>query len=254
MYKIIFTTILSCLQLFSFPQADSLLHKFIVSDDIAQISTKIKGPKLTIPEATVIITNTNFSCDPAACSVLPVQFLSFDAKRVSNTLVEVTWKTTNEKNNKLFIIERSFGNTTAFTEAGSVEADHSPAAIHEYKVNDDNDYEETTYYRLRKIDQNNEFSYSKIVSVKGYPARESIAVYPNPASTHVSLQVQLKKPSKVTISLFTNEGQKVYEQNRFCISGTNLYKIAVGDFKKGVYIFKVSKNDGLVLTKKFIRN
>lgn len=245
---------LSCLHLISFSQANSLLHQFIVSDNIAQISAKIKIPKLSVPVASLIITNTNYSCDPSACSVLPVQFLSFDAKRVSNDLVEVSWKTTNEINNKLFIVERSWGNTIVFTEVGSVEADHFQAALHEYKMVDKNDFEKTSYYRLRQIDQNNEFTYSKILAVKGYQSRERITVFPNPANSEITLQIEFGKPSKVLIVILNNEGQKLHEQLENCAGGMNTYKFVVTSFKKGVYTFKVAKDDGSVWSKKFIRN
>ena len=254
MIKFIFIIILSCLHTTCFSQAPDLVHTFSVSDDITRISSQIKPSLLTTSEASRIITKTNLSCFNASCGALPVQFLSFDAERISNNEVKVFWKTTNEVNNKSFIVERSLGSTTAFRDEGRVDADNFQAAIHEYTFRDDNDYENISYYRLRQIDHDDKFMLSRIVAVKGYLIEESISVFPNPANKFTSLNIHLKNTHKGVVRLFNNKGQKVHEQTGLFNRGNNTIVLDLGKLVKGLYVIKVYKSDGQTLTTKLLRN
>lgn len=249
----IYISILLFQHFLSYAQAPELLHPFSVSN-ISRISAQIKPPSLSPPEISGLITNTIISCLNHACGALAVQFLSFQAERISNSEVKVSWRTTNEVNNKMFIIERSTESTNTFIEEGRVDADKVLNAIHEYTFRDENDYENISYYRLRQIDLDNKFLYSRVVPVKGYAMEESIAVFPNPANSFTSLNIHLRNNNKGIVLLFNNEGQKVHQQNCLFKKGNNIIALDLSKFGKGFYIIKVSKSDGQTLTTKFIRN
>jgi hypothetical protein len=255
MQKMIFATLI-CLAILSvsFSQTAALLHRFQVSDDIDSISTGIKVPKISVSHAQDIITNTNTACLNSGCGVTPVQLILLNAKRISNKNVDVFWETTNEINNKGFEVQRSLGNTSAFTKRGFVPADDHPAFKHKYNFDDENDYENISYYRLKQIDIDNNFIFSKIVSVKGYASEEMITVYPNPAKITVLMDVTLQTGSMVTISLYDNKGHLLNEKSDYLDKGTNTRNIQVGQFAKGMYTIKVIKNDGKQLTATFIKN
>ena len=255
MQKMIFAT-LFCLVILSvsFSQTAALLHRFQVSDDIDSISTRIKVQKISVSQARDIITNTNTACLNSGCGVTPVQLILLNAKRISNKNVNVFWETTNEINNKGFEVQRSLGNTSSFTERGFVPADIHPAFKHKYDFDDENDYENISYYRLKQIDIDNNFVFSKIVSVKGYASEEMITVYPNPATITVLMDVTLQTGSMVTISLYDNKGRLLNEKLDYLNKGTNTRNVQVGQLSKGMYTIKIIKNDGKQLTATFIKN
>lgn len=253
MPKIILIFIFICLQIISYSQVTNLLHPFILSDDIDSISEHIKVAELSVPDAGVILTRTNYSCYNNTCSALPVQLLSFDAERKSDSVVKVTWKTSNELNNKGFVVQRSLGNTGLFKNVGWLAADYIPAITHHYTFLDENDYENITYYRLQQIDINNEFSYSRIIAVKGNFRFESISVYPNPATTDVLFDVSVKKMDKVIIDIYNSHGQRINEQSGYFKKGNNLNYINLAQYSKGIYFIKVVKSDGTILKAKFIK-
>lgn len=252
MPKIIWTVILICAQVIAYPQVNNLLHPFILKNDIDSISKPIMRQELSVPYAGLIFTWTNYSC-VNSCSALPVQLLSFDAERKSESVVKVTWKTTNEVNNKKFVIQRSLGNTSVFKDVGWLAPDHLSTVTHYYSFLDSNDYENTSYYRLQQIDIDSGFSYSRIVAVNGNARLESISVYPSPATAEIWLNVKLKKPDKVIIDIYNSQGQRVYEHTGYSKKGNNLNNIGVAQFGQGVYFIKVVKSDGSILNTRFIK-
>lgn len=252
MSKIFLSAILCCLQALSYSQVTKLLYPFIVSDDIDSISEQILAPRLIVLVASDILTITNYSCY-SICSVVPVQLLSFDAKRKSDIEVKVKWKTTNEWNNKEFVVQRSIGNSDAFMNVGLVPADYSPAFVHSYTFLDKNDDENISYYRLQQIDIANEFKYSRIIAFKGNPAHESISVYPNPATTVVLLNVWLKKTDKVKIDIYNREGQRLVGQTGYFSKGNNSKQFTIHQYGKGTYFIRIIESEGNILNTKFIK-
>jgi hypothetical protein len=119
-------------------------------------------------------------------STLPLTLLSFDAKKLYNKEVLLQWKTENEINVDRFIVERSTDGQN-FIGIGNVTAKNTPGS-HYYSIVDNNLPNATTlYYRLRKIDVDGKFDYSKIEKLSLDKISKVIA-YPNPAIDFVYLQ------------------------------------------------------------------
>ena len=100
---------------------------------------------------------------------LPVKYLSFEGKRVTNSLL-LNWITTEEINNNYFQIERSF-NGIDFMQIGLALDGFENGTKKEYAFKDYSDLlknKEIIYYRLKQIDNDGRYSFSKnlIVSLK----------------------------------------------------------------------------------------
>ena len=67
-----------------------------------------------------------------------------------------------------------------------------------------------------------------------------VNIYPNPATD--KLFIQLSKSQEITISVFTVHGQKMIEKN----SADELTEISLKDYKPGVYLVTVLRNDGYI--------
>jgi hypothetical protein len=122
-----------------------------------------------IDDKTVIITGWNeFSWITVAPSqngsALPVELLEFKATLVNN-IVELNWTTVTEINNEKFEIERSI-NGTDFTKIGEKQGANNSTSTNHYKYSDEYlPNSDIVYYRLKQIDFDGKFEYSKIVSV-----------------------------------------------------------------------------------------
>lgn len=116
---------------------------------------------------------------------LPVSSLEFYAKRISNTQVQLDWKTREEFNNKGFSIERRKENESAFTAidfVNSKAANGSSTLPLQYLRTDNNNFSGNTYYRLQQQDMNGQFSYSVVRVVKADISKQlSLNVWPVPA-------------------------------------------------------------------------
>ena len=102
-------------------------------------------------------------------SSLPVKYLSFEGKKIANSLL-LNWITTEEINNNYFQIERSF-NGIDFMQIGFALDGFENGIKKEYAFKDYSDLlknKEIIYYRLKQIDNDGNYSFSKnlIVSLK----------------------------------------------------------------------------------------
>ncbi|KAA0990390.1 T9SS type A sorting domain-containing protein [Dyadobacter sp. UC 10] len=109
---------------------------------------------------------------------LPVTLVSFEARKENDNAV-LTWTTTQETNNKGFEIERS-GDGKHFEKIGFVDPhSYGSDTIRNYQYLDTNPLAGSNYYRLKQLDHDGKFAYSKIVNVN-FGKASRMSVYPNP--------------------------------------------------------------------------
>ncbi len=140
-------------------------------------------------------------------SALPLTLLSFNAGYINNDL-QISWKTANEVNTKLFVVERS-ADGKVFTEIGSLKA-NTLNRINSYTITDQSPLDGIAYYRLKSIDNDGAFKHSNIVSVSNR-AKGKLSVYPNPAMEVITLTHD-KAATKAMINIYTLDGKKVIAQ------------------------------------------
>lgn len=184
-------------------------------------------------------------------SSLPVTMLNFGAS-YANNVVAVEWKTLTEQNASHFIVERS-DNGTSFTTIGKVTASGNSSTIKNYAFIDETAIgagSSKLYYRLKQMDLDSKFEYSKIVSVL-LPETELFAVGPNPATNNISLRYKVSSnSSKALVVIADMSGRTVAEQ--VITTGNNLHDINIVNLPKGTYIVTlIDKNTKL--TKRFVK-
>ena len=77
-----------------------------------------------------------------------------------------------------------------------------------------------------------------------------IAVYPNPASTELSLEIKVKYTIPVTIEFFNLLGLKVFSASYDVSSGRRDINIPVGQLPNGVYFIRLLQNGQFIDTQK----
>ena len=88
------------------------------------------------------------NCTCAA--TLPVELISFDAKRVNDHCL-IQWRTIQEENSSHFVVERSLDGYY-FNSIGSVAAKGNSNVLVEYELADHEIQNRTVYYRLKQVD------------------------------------------------------------------------------------------------------
>ncbi|HMN49109.1 MAG TPA: T9SS type A sorting domain-containing protein [Ignavibacteriaceae bacterium] len=173
---------------------------------------------------------------------VPVELTSFTAAIVGNA-VQLNWKTATETNNSGFEILKSV-NGSKFSRIGFVEGNGTTTESKSYSFVDRSVKAGENYgYRLKQIDLDGTFEYSKVVNVSGItPSEFSLDQnYPNPfnPSTNVSFSVPVK--SNVTIEVFNLIGQKVMTlaQGEF-EAGKHSVQLNGSSMSSGIYLFKLT--------------
>lgn len=180
-------------------------------------------------------------------AILPVTLLDFTAQK-QNNLSLLQWQTTNETNNSYFDIERSF-DSKLFYSIG-IKQGLNNASANNYSFTDNAPLKGVNYYRLKQVDKDGSFTYSKIVSVNFINPASVFAVSPNPANSSVNIFIP-KNNSTSEILLYDIYGKKVLSET---IAASIVSKqIYMQRFASGVYnivLIQDGKKETIKLIKK----
>jgi Secretion system C-terminal sorting domain len=174
--------------------------------------------------------------DPASpCGTLPVTLADFSARWNNNT-VELQWKITNEINLGSFDLEYSTGGIT-FSKLTSVSY-HKGTPVYGYTHLSPS---LKNFYRIKMIDVDGRFIYSKILSVqKSISQNKSVLIYPNPAYNDLTLHLITDQIEKVAVDIIDNSGKVVINRIFTLPSGQNYLLIdGIDKLPASTYIVKV---------------
>jgi hypothetical protein len=113
--------------------------------------------------------------------LLPLELTSFEVK-VAGSLNRLKWTTAYEYNTESFVIQRSV-NSEQWQSIGWVQAAGQSNKLIPYTFEDVSPiWHSKSYYRLKMIDQDGQFEYSEIKSIKHYEKSNfsDVGIYPNP--------------------------------------------------------------------------
>jgi hypothetical protein len=189
-----------------------------------------------------------------AFGVLPVDWLDISAKRVSSTHV-ISWSTAREVNVSHYEVERKLDSDPDFKVIpDQVKASANTTQISNYShVDNDVDKPGIYVYRVKQVDYDGLFTYSKLVKVS-HNGQSSVEMYPNPARNETNIQVVVAEDASVMIELYdgTSKLVRVLKNADVQSAGEVLYHINLEDIAAGVYNVVVTI-DGVTTQKKLIR-
>lgn len=123
-----------------------------------------------------------------ATAALPVSLVAFKAVKTEASAVQLTWTTSSELNSSYFGVERS-ADGKQFSEIGRIAAGKASEMLRSYRFVDQAEGSSSVcYYRLRMVDLDGSFSYSRIESVSFGVVRD-IVLYPNPSADVLHIQM-----------------------------------------------------------------
>lgn len=172
-------------------------------------------------------------------SILPVELTDFFAHEKDGAIL-LNWHTSSEINNHGFDLERSSdGSTWEFM--GFVEGQGATAEAQSYFFRDENPVAGINYYRLRQMDFDGQFEYSKIINItfKGVN-REVGEFYPNPSKLGlVNLEYTSQSDEAIVISVFDATGKLVLNEIQQVADGSNNLSFDFSDLNTGIYFVKI---------------
>jgi hypothetical protein len=177
--------------------------------------------------------------DWLAFGIIPVELTSFTATANQNK-VELNWTTATETNNQGFDIERNSGN--GFEKVGYIPGFGTTTEEHSYSFTDVGMSSGNYSYRLKQIDFNGTFEYSKTIEVEVVvPDVYSLAQnYPNPFNPSTKITFSLAADSKVSLKVFDVLGQEVASLiNQELTAGVHNVDFNAARFNSGVYFYRI---------------
>lgn len=165
-----------------------------------------------------------------ALTALPVSLLSFDGT-YNGENIKLQWKTVSEVDMDKYIVEKS-NDGQQFDAIGSVRADNSSS----YTLVDANPFLGANYYRLKMVERNGQYKFSKVILINTKPAT-GISVYPNPVKDRFTL-VHSKAIRPSTITIYSVTGKKVISMQ--VKNSAVQSSIDVTDLVNGVYLIVYS--------------
>jgi trimeric autotransporter adhesin len=185
-------------------------------------------------------------------TTLPAQLLTFTARLENDNSSLLQWKTTNEVKTSQFFIERSVDGTN-FIGIGKVSAAGAANVETAYSYIDADAGVQSTsilYYRLRIIDINGQYSYSKVVSII-LTRNINVFLYPNPTKHSLNIQINGTVSNPVWIQVSDLNGRIIYSEKRNVVQSTTV-TLDVKQWKAQMYVLKIvnSKNE-IITSQKF---
>lgn len=191
------------------------------------------------------ITNRMSFLDANLAAALPLEMISFTASPENNN-IKLKWITQNEYNTDHFDVEKSLG-SGGFKKIGIVQSQNSPAGS-SYTFDDKNIINGPLYYRLKQVDKDGGFNYSKIIGLNSKNAAWKI--YPNKTHSQLTLISPSPDNKKIQINIFNMVGQKVSAE--LMQNNTTIYKDVSG-LASGNYVLEIIDNSGHKTTLRFIK-
>lgn len=159
---------------------------------------------------------------------LPVKLVNFTAvaKEFSNLL---KWSTTSESNNAGFDIERS-SDGKYFEKIGFMDGKGDSKTLQSYQFSDNNPLP-INYYRLKQIDYDGRFDFSRIIQVTS--DLEGLSVFPNPVKDVLTVE---SSASNEDIRIYNLKGQLLLSKP---FSGKQT--VQASGLQPGIYMITVGK-------------
>ena len=152
--------------------------------------------------------------------------------------MELRWETATELNNAGFDIQRSIDGRNwqalAFVPgAGTAQETQS------YTYIDERPLPGLNYYRLKQIDFDGQFEYSKMIGMEAGGKNSGIRLFPNPATDVATLAFETSYAGEAVLNLYNPVGQIVKTQRLSLEQGAFQTNIELDGLPDGVYLVEV---------------
>jgi hypothetical protein len=178
---------------------------------------------------------------------IPVELTSFYAI-ADYGVVELSWITATETNNRGFEVQRS-SNGNQYESIAFINGHGTTTEPQAYSYTDRSITSNLYSYRLKQIDFDGTFKYSNVINVD-VPMLKEFALdqnYPNPFNPSTKITFRLAVDSKVSLKVFDVLGQEVATLvNSNLVAGGHSIDFDASAFNSGVYLYRIEAtgNDG----------
>jgi hypothetical protein len=211
------------------------------SGDGVNSLTSMFDPAVAGEGAHIITFSFRNDCAPATTCTFklktvpfPVKLVTFEATTAEN-VITLQWKTAMETGFDRFEVEKSLNPKTGFAKIHEIKGS---GISNTYNFSDPKSQKGVPqYYRLKMVDTDGSFAYSKIVwgLVEG---AETLSVYPNPASKLLNLE---SATALVEVKLTNSSGVQVFSEK---LNRLKIKSLALPSLAPGIYLLHTKNVNG----------
>ncbi|RDV14430.1 T9SS C-terminal target domain-containing protein [Pontibacter diazotrophicus] len=176
---------------------------------------------------------------------LPVELIFFKAAVQGNKAL-LTWETASEQDNSHFEVETSLSGVS-FEKVGRVDSKTTNSSIRTSYAFTHNmgNASGTRYYRLKQVDLDGTFAYSKVVAVTGRAqgAALQVLVAPNPINYNSKVYITVDASGKAAVTLHDLTGKQLYQKTVDVREGQTEIQLPLYDqLPSGLFMLTVEMN------------
>lgn len=170
-----------------------------------------------------------------ADGTLPVSLLSFTGRR-AEAAVQLQWEVTGEYGVRSYEVQKG-SSPEVFSAIGSIAARNgNSVARHTYNFNDGRPASGDNYYRLRILEQDGSYSFSKVVKVSLPNQRGTrFTAAPNPALNQTQLQLEGLEKGQYALLISDASGRVILNRNLQVQQNVELHTLETGKLPSGIY-------------------
>ncbi len=193
------------------------------------------------------------SATPCLSVPLPITGLKLSGKRTSPATAKLDWETRSEYNSKGFVLEKqSLSNPLQFDSIWYTNGQGNSDGPTKYTYTDMNSSSIVTYYRVREVDIDDNFTYSNIVAIDATISGLAVHVAPNPGTSTTAAFYIVGTSSALTGFIITNAtGKTIIRKDNIALSGNTYIPLSSYNLARGFYIVTVFNNKEQI-SQKFI--
>ena len=169
---------------------------------------------------------------------LPVVLVQFLAIKNDDGSVRLNWATSQEQNAGYYDVERS-SDQSGWIKIGSVKAKGYSSTTTNYSLTDQLPIDGTGYYRLKMVDLDAKFTYSKTVSVTADKNSVPLVIYNNPFTDQIRLKVNVSKLQNLVMTVSDMLGRTYINQSYQAQPGDNFVNLQPNTGGSGMYILRI---------------
>jgi len=174
--------------------------------------------------------------------VLPVTWLDVSGEH-KNGHNYIYWATANETDNSYFVIEASSDGNN-FSGIGEMSSKGNGNDLHKYTFVHNRLISDVYYYRIKQVDVNGRYSYSKVIKISGQlPFVLLQRIYPNPVKNKATLEIVAKNTVDISVTLSGVSGKVIISKELHLVRGVNKPELDMSGLPAGVYILSFKDNN-----------
>jgi Secretion system C-terminal sorting domain len=165
--------------------------------------------------------------------VLTVELIDFQAVK-HNSTIDLLWQTASEKDMSHFDIEQSTDGKT-FSKVGETEANNRAS---KYQFLNHTPLSILAYFRLKIVNTDGSFTYSKVISVS-FGKNLTVKAFPNPFTNDLTIDA-FSDAKSLDFSVLDVLGRSVYQKKEQSNGSSKSLIINTLDWSSGIYMLKVT--------------